>query len=75
MSTRPSSPNHALTRFSALVDGRKTGLAGCGSTDCSRRCTCLRASSMLEQRWRPDPLDCRFWISNDGERIAKERAK
>ena len=39
--------NRVLTSGYAVVDGKRTGLAGCSTTECTRRAQCLRANEKL----------------------------
>lgn len=38
---------HPLSQFAAVVNGKPTGLAGCDTTTCPSRATCLRATEWL----------------------------
>jgi hypothetical protein len=71
--TFDQTPNRVTSAFSAIVRGKVTGLAGCGSDNCHRRSSCLRADPMLDQRWAPEPKGCRFWIAGSG--LERDKAR
>lgn len=58
--------NRVTSPFGAVVDGRKTGLAGCSqSGDCPRAAYCLRADSALSMRATMRTTEhCTMFISN-----------
>lgn len=46
---KSAEPNRVVSPYTAIVDGKRTGLAGC-SVQCPRRYWCLRSDSTLAMR-------------------------
>lgn len=58
------SETRIVSPYGAIIDGKRTGLAGCGSSDrCERAAYCLRADDSLLHRMVVEPKGCALFIS------------
>lgn len=66
-----SQGNRVLCGYSAIVDGKNTGLAGCASTSCER--PCLRKDPKLKMREPFKTENCRLFIPAETLKQAEEQ--
>lgn len=57
--------NRVIDGYTAEIDGKRTALSGCNTTECSRRSWCLRADPKLVVRTSYRASDCRYLIHNE----------